>query len=318
MGYQKQTWTVYDEAIPDIRQPNSFITKAKLDHIELGLESAITDLRLGEVNEGITPSIQIVTDENDSSVKLLNFSYKHSAEWFYSSKELVDKATAPVGCVPGDMILDVKANIFKVIVDDNGEYKLSLSVNIKGNVGASGPAGPEGLPGKDGLDGKDGVDGTKWIWGDDNFVEGESAPKDASVGDFVLDTKGDVYRVQQNGTLHKLITLKGNDGKDATNDFTLEIGEVTIGDTASAEIVDGNTLNLTIPKGDTGAAGLPGADGKDGAPGSKGEKGDTGKDGADGIGIENITSELDSDGKTIVFKFELSDGSTKTTAVTLP
>ena len=318
MGYKPQTWTVYDESIPDIQQPNSFITKAKLDHIELGLAAAITDLQIGDINEGLEPKVEIITSEEDSTVKLLTFTFRHNANWLFSEKELLNNATAPVGSVPGDIFLDTKGNVFKVILIDTGEYKLNYMLNITGKTGMSGPAGPQGLPGADGKDGEPGRNGTKIIWGNGNLVEGDSAPPNAEIDDFVLDSEGDIFQVEEDMLLHKRLNIRGADGEDAVNDFSLEIGEVTIGDTASAEIVNGNTLNLTIPRGETGSSGLPGINGIDGKDGEKGDSGETGPAGKDGVGIENIEANLDSDGKTIVFTFQLSDGNEKTAAVTLP
>lgn len=318
MGYKPQTWTVYDESIPDIQQPNSFITKAKLDHIELGLAAAITDLQIGDINEGLEPKVEIITSEEDSTVKLLTFTFRHSANWLFSEKELLNNATAPVGSVPGDIFLDTKGNVFKVILIDTGEYKLNYMLNITGKTGMSGPAGPQGLPGVDGKDGEPGRNGTKIIWGNGNLVEGDSAPPNAEIDDFVLDSEGDIFQVEEDMLLHKRLNIRGADGEDAVNDFSLEIGEVTIGDTASAEIVNGNTLNLTIPRGETGSSGLPGINGIDGRDGEKGDPGETGPAGKDGVGIENIEANLDPDGKTIVFTFQLSDGNEKTAAVTLP
>ena len=318
MGYKPQTWTVYDESIPDIQQPNSFITKAKLDHIELGLAAAITDLQIGDINEGLEPKVEIITSEEDSTVKLLTFTFRHNANWLFSEKELLNNATAPVGSVPGDIFLDTKGNVFKVILIDTGEYKLNYMLNITGKTGMSGPAGPQGLPGVDGKDGEPGRNGTKIIWGNGNLVEGDSAPSNAEIDDFVLDSEGDIFQVEEDMLLHKRLNIKGADGEDAVNDFSLKIGEVTIGDTASAEIVNGNTLNLTIPRGETGSSGLPGINGIDGKDGEKGDPGETGPAGKDGVGIENIEANLDSDGKTIVFTFQLSDGNEKTAAVTLP
>lgn len=317
-GYKKQEWTVYDESIPDIQQPNSFITKAKLNHIELGLEAAITDLQIGDINEGLEPKVEIITSKEDSTVKLLTFTFRHNANWLFSEKELLNTSTAPVGSVPGDIFLDAKGNVFKVVLIDTGEYRLNYMMNITGKTGMSGPAGPEGLPGKDGKDGEPGRNGTRIIWGNGNLVEGDLAPATAEIDDFVLDSEGDIFQVEEDMLLHKRLNIRGADGEDATNDFTLKIGEVTIGDTASAEIVNGNTLNLTIPRGETGAAGLPGTNGVDGKDGERGEPGEIGPSGKDGVGIENITADLDSDGKTIVFTFQLSDGNEKTAAVTLP
>lgn len=318
MGYEKNTWTVYDKTMPDSMQPDSFITKRKLDNIEHGIESAITDLLLGEVTKGYEAKCEIVTDEVDPSIKRFNMVIPKEVSWIFSQKELHDNELAPYGSYPNDKIIDIKGNLFNVIVNESDEYRLDLHINIKGATGVSGPAGPQGLPGLDGKDGQNGKDANKWVYIDTNLVEGDVAPSTSSVGDFVFDNDGDIFEVLEDLTVHKLINIKGSDGKDATIDYRLEIGEVTIGDTASAEITSDNKLNLTIPKGETGVAGAPGANGKDGEKGDPGEKGEPGKNGKDGVGIENITTNLEDDGKTITFTFLLDNGTSKTAAVTLP
>lgn len=315
MGYQKNTWVVYDETIADKMQPDAFITKQKLDHIENGIESAITDLQMGEVSKGFEPRCEIVTDSEDKTIKRINMVIPKEVSWVFSQKELHDNEISPNGTYPKDMVMDIKGNIFTVILNENGEYRLSFNANISGKTGVSGPAGPQGLPGINGSDGKDGKDANKWVHAPRNLVEGEGAPDTANIGDYVFDNEGDVFEVLEDFTVHKLMNIKGSDGKSIIDQFRLEIGEVSIGDTASAQITPDNKLNLTIPKGDTGVAGAPGINGKDGEKGEQGEKGVAGKN---GVGISNITANLEADGKTIVFTFLLDNGVSKIAAVTLP
>lgn len=318
MGYKKNTWTVYDETVPDIQQPNSFITKAKLDHIEKGIEDAVTDLQMGEVSSGYEAKCELVEDAEDPTIKRINITIPKQISWIFSVKELHDKDTSPIGTMPNDNVLDVKGNLFTVVLNELGEYRLEYKMNLKGSTGLQGPAGAQGLPGSAGKDGINGKDGNKWVYAYKNVVEGENAPEGAVAEDYVLDDEGDIFVVKEDLTVTKLLNIKGADGRDALNDYNLTIGEVAIGDTASAEITADHKLNLTIPKGDTGAAGIPGTNGKDGAKGDKGDQGDPGINGKDGVGIRDITSDLEDDGKTIVFTFTLDNGKTKTTAVTLP
>lgn len=315
MGYQKNTWAVYDKTVPDKMQPDAFITKQKLDRIERGIESAITDFRLGEITKGFEAKCEIVTDIEDPSIKRINIVIPKEVSWIYSQKELHDNEISPNGSYPNDMIIDVKGNIFSVILNDIGEYRLKFNMNIKGQTGVSGPSGPQGLPGINGADGKDGKDANKWVYAPRNLVEGEGAPDTSSVGDFIFDNEGDVFEVLEDLTVHKLMNLKGADGQSIIDQYHLEIGEVTIGDTASAEITSDNKLNLTIPKGDTGIAGTPGKDGEKGDPGTPGEPGRPGKD---GVSISDITANLEDDNKTITFNFLLDNGNSKIVAVTLP
>lgn len=73
-------------------------------------------------------------------------------------------------------------------------------------------------------------------------------------------------------TAHKLAEAGG---------ASISIGEVTEGDTAAAEIVDGK-LNLIIPKGPKGDQGETGAQGEQGLQGEPGEKGEIGEQGPKG------------------------------------
>lgn len=96
---------------------------------------------------------------------------------------------------------------------------------------------------------------------------------------------------------------------------TITIGTVTTGaagSQAAAEITgsDGNyTLNLTIPKGDTGAKGADGAPGAAGADGADGEDGATGPAGAK---ITALTINIDNTANTVSGSATLSDSSTAT------
>ena len=256
MGYQKNTWTVYDKTTPDYKQPDSFITKKKLDNIEGGIAAAITDLQLGEISKGLDVKCEIITDENDPTIKRINLVVPREVSWHFSSQELHDNAIAPSNVYPNDIILDTKGNLFFVITNDSNEYRLDLQMNIKGSQGISGHTGPQGLPGLNGENGLDGKDGNRWIYIDTNLIEGDNVSSKANYQDLILDIQGNVFEVLEDLTVHYLINIKGQAGKDGDM-YQLEIGEVTIGDTASAEIVN-NKLNLTIPKGDPGLSGTNG------------------------------------------------------------
>lgn len=74
---------------------------------------------------------------------------------------------------------------------------------------------------------------------------------------------------------------KGDDGQSPT----ITIGTVTKGDTAAATLTGtypNYVLNLTLPKGDTGATGATGATGPQGPQGSRGETGPQGLQGPQG------------------------------------
>lgn len=99
-----------------------------------------------------------------------------------------------------------------------------------------------------------------------------------------------------------------------TSITAVEVTTLAAGEEATASI-QGSTLKLGIPrgdtgaqgpkgdtgdtgpKGDTGAAGAKGDKGDPGAAGAKGDKGDTGAAGAAGLGVSAISLTTDSTGK---------------------
>ena len=100
-------------------------------------------------------------------------------------------------------------------------------------------------------------------------------------------------------------------GGGGTSITSVEVTTLAAGEDATASI-DGSTLKLGIPRGDTGAQGPKGdtgAAGAAGATGAQGPKGDTGATGpagndgaagaagADGLGVSAISLTTDSTGK---------------------
>lgn len=228
-SYQKNTWVIYDENIPKYDQPDAFITKAKLDNIETGIENAITDFKIGTVTKGADVSCEIVADENDPSIKRINMVIPKEVSWLFSSYELQDQTVAPNGVSINDMILDVKGNIFTITTNSNGVYMLNKRTNIRGEKGETGDVGPDGKPGSDGKDGTDGQDGSRMIYIEQNLFDGEEAPDDAKVGDFVFDNECDVFEVLDTLTLRKLFNIRGVEGPQgpggkSTYDIWLTLG----------------------------------------------------------------------------------------------
>ena len=67
MAYIKNKWEIFDPELPEEEQPDSFITKRKLDNIEEGIEAAhelaekaAGTLEIGEVVQGDEASAEIV------------------------------------------------------------------------------------------------------------------------------------------------------------------------------------------------------------------------------------------------------------------
>ncbi|MDD3121929.1 MAG: hypothetical protein PHC62_00270 [Candidatus Izemoplasmatales bacterium] len=70
--YEKNDWESYDEKYPIEKQPDSIITKNKLDRMELGIERSNMTFETGNIGISNTenPSVSIVVDEVDHTRKL--------------------------------------------------------------------------------------------------------------------------------------------------------------------------------------------------------------------------------------------------------
>lgn len=161
MGYQKNTWTIYDTTIPDKLQPDSFITKDKLDNIEHGIGNAITDFEMGTVSKGYQVSCEIVTDEKDPTIKRINMVIPKEVSWSFYEYELYDKTIVPIKSHPGDWIIDAVGNLFLVFEDSDGNYRLDKKLNLIGTPGEQGPQGEQGIQGIQGEMGPRGYKGEK-------------------------------------------------------------------------------------------------------------------------------------------------------------
>lgn len=148
-GYQKNTWAVYNDSIPKHEQPNAFITKRKLDNIENGIKNAVTDFVIGTVTKGTNVSGEIISDENDPSIKRINLVIPKEVSWLFSNIELKDGGVAPVGASLNDLIIDSNGNVFTIEENSNGVHVLKYKMSIKGATGDQGVQGPQGEPGKD-------------------------------------------------------------------------------------------------------------------------------------------------------------------------
>lgn len=204
--------------------------------------------------------------------------------------------------------------------EDNWKQLVSIE-ELKGQKGQDGQKGDAGTPGKDGQDGANGKEielrkgETHIEW---NYVGEESweqliALEDLKGQDGIPGINGqdgespnleignvstlepgsrataNVRLISENRYAIDLGIPRGAKGQDGTGggsgsvvNPTLEIGSVTSGEVASAEIVGDSpnyTINLVLPKGEQGLTGERGPQGK---PGAKGERGLTGEQGPRG------------------------------------
>lgn len=207
--------------------------------------------------------------------------------------------------------------------EDNWKQLVSIE-ELKGQKGQDGQKGADGTPGRDGQDGANGkeielrkgenhiewryVEEESWkqlialedLKGQDgipgiNGQDGESP--NLEIGNVSTLEPGsrataNVRLISENRYAIDLGIPRGAKGQDGAGggsgsvvNPTLEIGSVTSGEVASAEIVGDSpnyTINLVLPKGEKGEKGLTGERGQKGEPGAKGEKGLTGERGPQG------------------------------------
>lgn len=154
------------------------------------------------------------------------------------------------------------------------QLNFTLPPGVPGPTGPAGPTGPQGPQGPAGADGAPGADGTGIQ------ISGEVATyADLPTGLTTADA-GKSYIVDADGLLYVWSGTSFPANGSGTTFVgpagpanTLAIGTVTTGaagSTATATITGtapNQTLNLTIPRGDTGAVGANGADGAVGPAG---------------------------------------------------
>ena len=68
--YIPNEWELYDENLPEEQQPNSYITKRKLQRMEKGIEEANIELEVGEIKIGDRYEVSIVKDEVNKTKRL--------------------------------------------------------------------------------------------------------------------------------------------------------------------------------------------------------------------------------------------------------
>ena len=60
--YTPNKWELYDPALPEDQQPDSFITKRKLERMEEGIEDANIEIEAGTLTIGYEYDIEVVLD----------------------------------------------------------------------------------------------------------------------------------------------------------------------------------------------------------------------------------------------------------------
>ena len=176
--------------------------------------------------------------------------------------------------------------------EDNWKQLVSLE-ELKGPKGQDGQKGADGTPGRDGQDGES---PTLEIGNVSTLEPGSRAT-------------ASVRLISENRYAIDLGIPRGAKGQDGTGggsgsvvNPTLEIGSVTSGEVASAEIVGDSpnyTINLVLPKGEKGEKGEQGLTGERGPQGKPGEKGEQGPQGERGLtGERGEQGEKGNDGVT--------------------
>ena len=162
MAYIKNKWAIYNPDVPDEEQDDAFITKAKLDHIESGIEAAhtlaesSTELSVGECVSGDAASATIV----DGKLNLV----------------LPTGPAGPKG--------------------EQGEQGLK---GDQGEPGEKGEQGPKGDTGEKGDKGEQGEPGVTPVKGTDYFTEDDI---NGIVSTILSKQKTDPYFDETNGRFY--------------------------------------------------------------------------------------------------------------------
>lgn len=176
--YDPNKWEIYDPSIPNEEQPDSFITKRKLDKMEKGIRDASVELEIGTVTMGNPYNASIVEEETaQGRTRKLNITFP----------------TAGKG-EPGD--------------DGKSAYEIWLD---SGNIGTEQDFLDylKGIDGKDGKDGKDGIDGGIGPKGDSAYQLWLNEGNIGTEEDFLNSLKGK----QGYSTYELWLTIPGNEGK---------------------------------------------------------------------------------------------------------
>lgn len=152
---------------------------------------------------------------------------------------------------------------------DTGATGATGEQGPKGETGATGPQGEQGIQGPQGPQGEQGIQGVKGDTGSQGPAGADGYSPTATVSK--SGSTATITITDKNGTTTASVSdgAKGDTGATgaAGPANTLSIGTVQSGSTAAATITGtspNQTLNLTLPKGDTGPAGTNGTNGADG------------------------------------------------------
>lgn len=188
-NYEKNRWELYNPNIPNDQQPDSFITKSKLEKMEQGIEEASIELEVGTIKKGDEFKAIIVEDEITKTRKI-NFVYPD-----FSNSNVM----------PGE--------------DGKSAYEIWLEL---GNIGTKQEFIDylKGIDGKDGKDGKDGADGAPGPKGESAYQTWLNLGNTGSESDFINSLKGKDGTPGEKGDPGEkgeqgIQGEKGNDGKSA-------------------------------------------------------------------------------------------------------
>ena len=270
--YEKNKWESYNPDIADEKQPDAFITKEKLDHIEDGISEAYkygASIEIGEVTDGSAASAEIVdgklnlvlpTGKDGKQGEVGRSMYVATVSPADSKIALTD-IRSPQDIKVEDLVVDQDGKVYAVALVDETDVTVSSELFcIKGETGVAGAKGETGLQGPKGEKGDKGDQGEQGIQG----ITGPAGEQG------IQGPKGE----------------KGDQGEQGIQGPAGAQGEVgPKGDTGEQG-----------PKGDTGAQGPQGPvgpKGDQGEQGPKGEKGDKGEDGRSVVIKGSLESEDD-------------------------
>lgn len=216
MDYRKNIWEIFNENIPPKDQPNSFITKERLDHIEQGIYDSFqlfkNQLQIGEVIQGEVASATIVDgklnlvlpqgpDGKSAYQSWLNLGNIGTEDEFLNYIKGIDGKDGEQGPKgdPGEQgIQGIQGD-----PGEKGEQGIPGPKGEKGDPGEPGKDGEKGLKGEPGLPGEPGIRGS--IWNIGTAITGMSTTPQAYNTGVTDALVNDSYFNKETGNIYKCV-----------------------------------------------------------------------------------------------------------------
>lgn len=270
-NYTPNEWVLHNPDIPNEQQPDSFITKKKLDKMEKGIEEANIELEVGDVSIGENYGAKIIEDEQNKTRKLniifppsgqgpsgedgksayeiwLDIGNSGTEQDFFESLKGVDGKNGKDGKDGAAGSIGPRGESAYQIWLNNGntgsESDFLNSIKgqqgeqgLQGETGDTGPQGPKGEQGEVGPQGPQGNTGEQGDTGKSAYEIWLEVGNTGTEQDFLNSLKG-----QEGDSAYEIWkSISGNENKTITEFFEYlkgEKGDPGTGSSSSVEFVD--------------------------------------------------------------------------------